>query len=137
MANLIYNSYREDELRNDVNLLADTIKVMLVTSAYTPNAGHTNRSQITNQVTGAGYTAGGETLGTKAIVLDGAVSRFTAANITWAASTITARGAVIYKDTGVASNDPVIGYLDFVTDQVSSNGDFTIQWSANGVLTLS
>lgn len=55
-------------------------------------------------------------------------------DVTWASSTITARYAVIYKDTGVATTSPLIGFVDFGQDESSSNGNFTIQWSANGIL---
>jgi hypothetical protein len=137
MANLIYNSYRQEELNNTVALVTDTIKVMLVTSTYTPLATHSKRNQVTNEVVGAGYTSGGITLGTKSITVVGGQARFIAANVTWSTATITARGAVIYKDTGDPANDNLVGYVDFVTDQSSTNGDFTINWSANGVLTLS
>lgn len=137
MANIVYNTYRQEELNNTVALVTDTIKVMLVTSAYTPLATHEKRSSVSNEVTGDGYTAGGITLGTKSITLVGGQSRFIAANVTWSTATITARGAVIYKDTGNPANDNLVGYVDFVTDQSSTNGDFTINWSASGVLTLS
>ncbi len=44
---------------------------MLVTSAYTPNQDtHTKRSDITNEVTGTGYTAGRATLANKSVSAD-------------------------------------------------------------------
>ena len=55
----------------------------------------------------------------------------------WASSTITARGAVIYQSNGGASSgDPLICYLDFGSDQSSSNGSFTINLNAEGLLAL-
>jgi hypothetical protein len=48
-----------------------------------------------------------------------------------------ARGAVIYKDTGVAANDNLIAYIDFATDKTSTAGNFNIVWDAAGILTLS
>jgi hypothetical protein len=61
---------------------------------------------------------------------------FDAANVTWSASTITARGAVLYQNTGTDSTSPLIGYFDFGSDQSSSSGDFTIAWNAEGLLNL-
>ena len=139
MANAIYNNAKEELLKAGINLASDTIKVMLVTSSYTPNVDtHDFKDDITNEVTGTGYTAGGATLASKAVTQDDANDRgaFDAADTTWGSSTITARGAVVYKDTGTPSTSPVICYFDFTTDQISNNGNFTIQWHANGILLL-
>ena len=139
MADLIYNSFKADVSNALIDLTDDTIKILLVTSAYTPNIDtHTRRSDVTNEVSGTGYTAGGNTLAGKSVTQDNTNDRmvFDATDSEWTSSTITARGAVIYKDTGVAANDNLICYLDFVTDQSSSNGTFTIQFNATGILTL-
>lgn len=136
MANLVYNPFKASIMDGTIDLDTDTINVMLVTSAYSPVATHQFRSDVTNEVTGSGYTAGGQALAGKVVDVNGSSGRFDADDTTWASSTITARGAVIYKDTGNATTDNLIGYVDFVTDQSSSNGNFTIQWNANGVLTL-
>lgn len=62
MASLIYNSALRDEAIGSIDFDTDTFKVMLVTSAYTENKDtHTRRSDITNEITGTGYTAGGNT----------------------------------------------------------------------------
>ena len=64
MADVIYNSFKRDIMNGSIDLDTDTIKVMLVTSTYTPNQDtHTKRSDVTNEVSGTGYTAGGATLG--------------------------------------------------------------------------
>lgn len=136
MANLIYNSYRVAQLNGTIDLDTNTFKVMLVTSAYTPSAAHDFRDDITNEVIGAGYVTGGETLSTPTVTLDGVTADWDAVDVTWAASTITARGAVIYKNVGTAATDNLIAYIDFGTDQISSSGNFTIQWNAGGILTL-
>jgi len=62
---------------------------------------------------------------------------FDAADLTWPASTITARGAVLYKNRGgAASADELICFVDFGVDKTSSSGDFTITWSSEGILNL-
>jgi hypothetical protein len=136
MPNLVYNAFKARIQDGTIDLDTNTIKVMLVTSAYTPSSAHDFRNDITNEVTGAGYTTGGLALANKTVTVVGNSGVFDADNLTWASSTITARGAVIYKDTGNSATDNLIGYVDFVTDQSSSNGDFTIQWNAGGILTL-
>lgn len=140
MANAKYNSFKTALQKGAVNLETDSIKCMLVSSAYTPNIDtHNFLSDVTGEVTGTGYTAGGQALATKSVTEDATndLAKFDAADVTWAASTITARGAILYKDTGVATSSQLIAYFDFGTDQSSSNGDFTVQWNASGILTLS
>jgi hypothetical protein len=139
MADVIFNSFKADVLGGVIDLDTDTIKVALVTSAYAPDIdAHKFFSAVTNEVVGTGYTAGGKTLTTPVIAQDDANDRgtFDADDVTWATSTITARGAVVYKDTGVAATSNLIAYLDFVTDKVSSAGDFTITLNAAGLIAL-
>lgn len=140
MANVIYNSFKRDIMNGSIDLDTDTIKAMLVTSTYSPNVDtHTKRSDITNEVSGSGYTAGGATLASAAVTVDNTDDEgvFDATDTAWAASTITARGAVLYKSRGGASSaDELIAYIDFSTDQISTAGTFTIQWAAEGILNL-
>lgn len=139
MANVIYNSFKRDIMNGSIDLDTDTIKVALVTSTYTPDQdAHDNFDDITNEVSGTGYTAGGAALGTKTVTADNTDNEgvFDAADTVWTTSTITARGAVLYKDTGTASTSKLICYFDFSTDQISSSGDFTIAWNSEGILNL-
>lgn len=62
MASLIYNSAIDDMAKGAIDFDTDTFKVLLVTSSYSPNKDtHTKRSDVTNEVSGTGYTAGGAT----------------------------------------------------------------------------
>jgi hypothetical protein len=62
MASLIYNSFVDDMARGAIDADTDTFKVMLVSSAYSPNKDtHDKRDDVTNEVSGTGYTAGGVT----------------------------------------------------------------------------
>lgn len=66
MADVIYNSFKRDVMNGSIDLDTDTIKVKLVTSAYTPNQDtHTKVSDVTSEVTGSGYTSGGKALSGK------------------------------------------------------------------------
>lgn len=116
----------------------DTIKVALTTVTYDPVAGidtHDFFNDVTNEVTGTGYTAGGATLGTLGSSYDTASdqARFTAANTTWTTSTITARNAIVYKSTGTATTSPLINYVAFGADVSTTAGTFQITWDATGV----
>jgi hypothetical protein len=127
-------------MNGSIDLDTDTIKVMLVTSAYTPNADtHDKRDDVTNEVSGTGYSAGGATLANKSVTADNTDDEgvFDADDVTWSTSTITARGAVLYKSRGGASSaDELICYFDFGSDQVSSSGNFTIAWNAEGIINI-
>ena len=139
MADLIYNSFKADVSNGLIDLTDDTIKILLVTSSYTPDIdAHTRRSDVTNEVVGTGYTAGGNTLAGKSVTQDNTNDRmvFDATNPEWTSSTITARAAVVYKDTGAAATDNLICYLDFTQDESSSSGTFTVNFNAVGILTL-
>lgn len=140
MADVVYNSFKSKIMDGSIDLDTDTIKVLLVTSTYTPDQdAHEDYADITNEVAnGNGYTTGGETLANAAVTTDDTDNEgvFDADDVTWAASTITARGAVVYKDSGVAGTSWLICYLDFSSDQSSSSGDFTIQWNAEGIVNL-
>ena len=139
MADVIFNSFKADMLKGDIDFENDTFKVMLVTSAYTPDQdAHDRVNDVTNEVSGTGYTAGGATLGSKTVTQDNTDNEgvFDAADTSWTTSTITARGAVLYKDTGTPSTSPLVGYFDFGSDKVSSAGTFLITWAAEGILNL-
>lgn len=135
MASLIYNSCLDDLAKGSIDFDTDTFKTALVTSSYTANKDtHTRRSDVTNEVSGTGYTAGGVTTAcTVAKDTTNDKITLTFASPSWPTSTITARGAVIYKSTGTAANDPLVGYIDFGGDVVSSGGTFSISQS---VITL-
>ena len=139
MADVIYNSFKAALLKADVDFEVDTIKVALVTSTYVADQDvHDFFNDITNEVVGTGYTAGGATLGSKTVTQDNTDNEgvFDAADTVWATSTITARGAVIYKSTGTASTSALINYIDFGSDKSSSGGDFTVTWHAEGLINV-
>jgi hypothetical protein len=139
MPDMIPNGFKKNIMNGNIDLDTDTIKVMLTTSAYTPDQdSHEFKSSVTNEVSGTGYTAGGATLANKSVTQDNTDNEgvFDADDVTWASSTITARYAVIYKDTGSAATSPIIAILDFGSDKISSNGNFTIAWAAEGILNL-
>ena len=121
----------------EIDFDTDTIRCMLLTSSYTPDQdAHDYLDDVRSyEVSGTGYTADGEALTTKAINVVGASNeiRLDADDVTWTSSTITARYAVVYKDTGTDGTSPLICYVDFESDQESSNGDFKITWASDGI----
>ena len=132
MASLIYNSFFEDLARGAIDLDTDTFWVMLTTSSYSENKDtHTKRSDVTNEVTGTGYSGGGQSV-TITVTKDTANDRLnvTLGGASWASSTITARKAVYYKRRGgAAAADELIAVNDFGSDVTSTAATFTLNAS--------
>lgn len=106
---------------------AQTFKIALYTSSATLSAA-TTAYTTSNEVSGTGYTAGGNTLTISTNPTNGGSGTtvyLSFSNTTWTSSTITARGALIYKSGGT---NPSVAVLDFGSDKSSSNGDFQIQF---------
>lgn len=129
MASTAYDSFVYDALTGQIDLDTDTFKVMLVTSSYTEDkAAHMKRSSVTNEVTGTGYTAGGQVI-VPTVTKDTTNHRTTIVfpQVTWTSSTITARKAVYYKSRGGASSaDELIAVDDFGSDVTTSGATFTL-----------
>jgi hypothetical protein len=120
------NSFKEEVLEGVHDLLTDTIKIALYTDAATLGAATTVYS-ATNEVVGAGYVAGGNTLAGATVTLDGSVAIVDFSDTTWSNATITARGALLYNNS---KSDKAIAVLDFGSDKSSSSGDFTVVFPA-------
>ena len=130
---------------NAVSIAADTFKIAMFTSSRTDANEDLTAYTATNEVSGSGYSAGGEALGSVTLGLsDNSSAVPTAfldfADTTWGSSTISnARCAMIYNSTlstagtaGVGHDAyPTVCVLDFGGDKSSSSGDFTIQYPAN------
>jgi len=104
------------------DLDTDTIKIALFTSSATLGASTTAYS-TTNEVSGTGYTAGGVTLTSATISIDGTTAIVDFADAVWSTATITARGALIYN---ASKSNRAIAVLDFGSDKTSNGGDFTV-----------
>jgi hypothetical protein len=132
-----YGNYFKAVANKEIDLDTDTIKVMLTTSTYTPNQDtHDYKDDITNEISGTGYTATGATLGTKTSTYTAGTNTwaFDAADAVWTTATFTARYAVVYDATpGTDATRPLICYIDFGADQSVSAGTFTIAWAAGGI----
>lgn len=120
------------------SLEAETHKVLMVTDSYTPNFDtHDFRNDITNEVSGTGYTAGGVAITSTEITLSSGVLTFDSADPSWASSTITnAMAAVHYFNVGADTTDQLVFLSDFVTAASTTNGTFLIQIAAGGWVTI-
>lgn len=125
------DSFLYDVAVGNIDLDTDTFYSILTTSAYTYNrATHTKRSDITNEITGTGYTAGGQAV-TSVVVTKDTTNHKLSIVITpavWSgATTLTARNLVVFKRRGGASSaDELVCVVNFSADESSSGGTFTV-----------
>jgi|TARA_R110000744_G_scaffold197160_1_gene316461 hypothetical protein len=128
--NFMCTSFKKELMEAKHNFLAsggNTFKVALYTNSASFTAA-TTAYTATNEVSGTGYTAAGNTLTRVNPASSGTTAYTDFADSTWSSSTITARGALVYNDT--ASGDPSVIVLDFGSDKASSSGDFKIVFPA-------
>ncbi|UTC29545.1 hypothetical protein BAMBUS_04870 [Brevundimonas phage vB_BpoS-Bambus] len=131
MASLVYNSMIEDLCKGDLEFDVTGFKVALVGAGYNAVKSHTRMTDVTNEVTGTGYTAGGQ--GTTVTVSKDNVSNrvdLSFSNVAWSNATVTARGAVIYFAAGAAAANPLVAYVDFNQEISSTNASFAVTFSA-------
>lgn len=124
--NFLCTSFKVELLKGIHNFSAsggDTFKIALYTSSATLDASTTAYS-VTNEVSGTGYTAGGNTLTSTDPTASGTTAFLDFADTTWSTATITARGALIYNSSAVGN--PAVAVLDFGADKTSTAGDFTV-----------
>lgn len=126
------------ELFAGTHVAADVYKIALFTSSATLSAGTTVYA-TTNEVVGTGYTAGGNTLAGYQTLIDTGVAILDwTTDPTWATSTITARGAMIYNST---KTNKALAILDFGADITSTAGTFTVTFplpaAATGLIRIS
>lgn len=127
-ASIVYDNFFAQMITGNILINSNTFKCMLVTSSYTQNKGtHASRADITNEVTGTGYTTGGVTC-TVSGTLDTSAHQYniTITGPSWPTATITARQMIVYKSTGTASTDYLVAAIDFGADVVSTASTFQV-----------
>ena len=126
-------SFKEDLFNKIQDLEADTIKIALYTSSAILGAATTAYS-ATNEISGTGYTAGGETLTSATVATSGTTAYVDFDNPEWTTATFTARGALIYNDTTAGDNS--VAVLDFGGDFTVSSGTFRVMFPAPGATAI-
>lgn len=123
------SSFKRDLLKGHHEMDADTFNIALYTSSATHGASTTDYT-TTNEISGTGYSAGGQALDSPTVTLSGTTAFVDFADETFSTATITAASALIYNTTadgGTGTTDAVC-VLDFGGDKTSTNGDFVIQF---------
>lgn len=130
------NNYTQGLLKictNDLDYATDTIKAIAVSPSYTFNKAHEFVSDITNELSGTGYSR--KTLSAKSIVSTTGTpdqiefrdtSGVSYTNIN--AGTISA--LIIYKEVTTDADSPVIAYVD-IADIATNGSSITITFTDN------
>jgi len=121
-------SFKVGLYNGQFNLASDTIKMALYTGNANLNQTTTAYTSV-NEVSGTGYTAGGQTMTGVTISYDAtnSVAYVNFANVVWNPAAFTARCALIYDAT--ASNAS-IAVIDFGSDKTCTS-TFTVTMPAN------
>jgi hypothetical protein len=122
-------SFKKELYQAIHDLSTDTIKVALYTGNANLNA-DTTVYTTTNEVSGTGYTAGGQVMTGVAINASGYTAYANWANVVWTAA-LTARCALIYN---ASKGNKSVAVLDFGSDKTSTT-TFTITMPANTATT--
>lgn len=136
MASANFRNFARALVKGDIDFDTITCKVMLVSSVPSESNLDTwvNRSDVTNEITGTGYTAGGIAQAFTLDALDTTNNRqpisFTDNLTAWTSATITAVGAIIYKNTGTASTDTLLWFIDFGGSFSVTAGTFGLDYTS-------
>lgn len=123
----------------ELNWVTDTVKMMLLDSGYTPDTvAHQFKSDLSHEIVGSGYVAGGVALTTKTLVYDTGLAKVLlgADDANWPSESIAARFGLIYKDTGTAGTSILLGGFDFGADTPASGVGLLVDWGTAGVFQL-
>lgn len=125
------NSFRQEMLQGQQNLLADTLKMALYT-AYSSIGPDTTEYTTVNEIVGDGYTAGGVVMtGVTIQVSTNGIVYVNFDNVVWDPASFTARGALIYN---ASQSNKSVAVLDFGSDKISVN-TFTVTMPVNSATT--
>jgi hypothetical protein len=121
------NSFKQQLLLGVHDFLTDTFKIALYTStaALGPD---TTIYTTSSEVTGTGYTAGGQQLQNITVNLSMGIAYVSFTNPSWTGATFATRGALIYN---VSKANKSVGVLNFGIDQTMLGQSFTIQLPTN------
>lgn len=148
MSWVVYDKFKLNQNINTniINMATATIKLLLVTSSYTPTNGASGDTfastpQAYEVPTGTGYSSGGPTItGQTCSILSGDTVTFTCSNVVISQDAgtgfTTAYYAILYNWVTTFANSPLICYASFGANKSNQGGSLTIQIDANGVWTL-
>ena len=144
MASGIYGALFRDTLSNtyayDLATAGDTIKWQIVKDAFTPAfdaAAPVEADISTDEVTGTGYTTGGEVLAGQDITISSGICKFDGTDVSLTTTTLSEiEGVVFLDDTLGTPLKPLLCAVDFTTPYATVAGTFAITWDSAGIFTI-
>jgi len=140
ISSVLTNSFKAELMRGGHNFDAagdtpagNAFKIALYTSSSTIDTTTTVYGGPSNEVSGTGYSAGGNALTNTGVGTTTVTSFADFSDTSWTSASFTARGCLIYNTTavtGFTTNRAVCG-IDFGGDKTVSSGTFTIQFPTN------
>jgi hypothetical protein len=128
----VCTSFKKELLEGLHDFVNDSFKIALYTNTATLGADTTVYTAGNEVANGNGYTTTGAAL-TAVIPSSGDGVGFAGfTNATWASSSFTARGALIYNDD---KGDRAVMVLDFGDNKTSNNSTFTVAMPASAAST--
>jgi hypothetical protein len=130
------NSFKQEMLQAGQNLATDTLRMALYT-AFSDIGPETTVYTATNEITGTGYTAGGETMtgvtiSTQTTGPNAGTVYVDFNNVSWPGADFIARGALIYN---VTRSNKTVAVLDFGSDKTFSSVSNTVTMPENTATT--
>ncbi|WP_280371197.1 hypothetical protein [Nocardia wallacei] len=137
----LYGKVFISAFNKEIDFNSDTIKVMATTSLYVPDQDlHQYKSDVTNEVSGTGYTAGGLTLTGCTVSYDGPTNTFKmdSDDYSWGpGASFTARNLIYYDATpGSDAARPLLAYVNFATDMAVTSSTFNATINSGGIATV-
>ena len=154
MASFVYNNAKGRFADGLIDWGTTALKVMLVKSGYGPSVANADDVYVSTasaseiSAPSTGYVGGFAGSGRKTLAYTTDTARVDNANdrakldgddVTWSAITCADpiyAAVIIQEASGADASSFLIAYIDFITPITTNGGDLTIQWSANGIITL-
>lgn len=135
---IVMNNFKEQLLLGNIDCVNDTFKIALYSVALADPDGAATAYSVTNEISAANYSAGGEAVSTPAVTQDDAndLAQWDddGSDVGWtslgAATIVEAR---LYDDTTTPKHVAIL--WEIATN--SNGGNYTLQFNANGILRLS
>lgn len=124
IAQTLTTSFKTELLQAVHNFNTDTFKIALYDGTASLGADTTMYGTPTGEITGTGYTAGGETLTVNPTpTSSGTTAYVNFDSVSWLSADFTAAGALIYNST---QSNKAVAVLNFGGNKTPSAGVFTI-----------
>lgn len=135
MASANFTNLSDHLAKAQINFSTASFKCLLVSAVPSATDLDTwiNRSSVTTEVTGTGYTTGGVAVTATVGSVDTTNNRvpITFGNLSpgWTTATISAVGAIIYLNSGAAATDKLVQFVDFGGTVSSTAGNYSVTFS--------